>query len=136
MDLQFNFLGSSLQLIAYYSQKFYCHLFWSASNDGVDTADRNSAALEMMPIVNLFNEWHSSSTSKKIRAVFLANAKAGNYMGSFAPYGYVRSDTPNHTLVIDPEAAEIVRRMSRLTAMYLPLHRGIFTSTTNCSMSR
>ena len=52
-----------------------------ALNDGVDTADRDSAALEMMPIVNLFNEWHSSSTSKKIRAVFLANAKAGNYMG-------------------------------------------------------
>ena len=36
-----------------------------ALNDGVDTADRNSTALEMMPIINLFNEWHASSTSKK-----------------------------------------------------------------------
>lgn len=91
-----------------------------ALNDGVDTADRNSAALEMMPIVNLFNEWHSSSTSKKIRAVFLANAKAGNYMGSIAPYGYVRSETPNHTLVIDPEAAEIVRRIFEMRAIGMP----------------
>ena len=31
-----------------------------ALNDGVDTADRNSTALEMMPIINLFNEWHIS----------------------------------------------------------------------------
>ena len=38
-----------------------------ALNDNVDTADRSSAALDMMPIINLFNEWHSSSTSKKSR---------------------------------------------------------------------
>ena len=50
-----------------------------ALNDGVDTADRNSTALEMMPIINLFNEWHASSTSKKIKAVVEANAKAGKY---------------------------------------------------------
>ena len=76
-----------------------------AINDNVDTAERNSAALEMMPIVNLFNEWHSSSTSKKIRAVYEANAKSGNYMGSLAPYGYERSDTPNHTHDINHETA-------------------------------
>ena len=87
-----------------------------AINDNVDTAERNSAALEMMPIVNLFNEWHSSSTSKKIRAVYEANAKAGNYMGALAPFGYVRSDTPNHTLVIDPEAAPYVRKVFELRA--------------------
>ena len=90
-----------------------------AINDNVDTAERNSAALEMMPIVNLFNEWHSSSTSKKIRAVYEANAKSGNYMGSLAPYGYERSDTPNHTLVIDPETAPVVKRLfdMRLSGM-------------------
>ena len=52
MDLQFNFLGFSLQFISYYSQKFYCHLFWSASNDNVDTASKDTSALDMMPIVN------------------------------------------------------------------------------------
>ncbi|MDE6788839.1 MAG: recombinase family protein [Ruminococcus sp.] len=90
-----------------------------AINDNVDTAERNSAALEMMPIVTLFNEWHSSSTSKKIRAVYEANAKSGNYMGSLAPYGYERSDTPNHTLVIDPETAPVVKRLfnMRLSGM-------------------
>ena len=36
------------------------HIRFIAINDGVDTADRSSTALDMMPIVNLFNEWHTS----------------------------------------------------------------------------
>ena len=39
-----------------------------ALNDNVDTADRNSTAMDMMPIMNVFNEWHAANTSKKIRA--------------------------------------------------------------------
>lgn len=87
-----------------------------AINDGVDTADKNSAAIEMMPIVNLFNEWHSSSTSKKIRAVYEANAKSGNYMASLAPYGYDRGAPPNHLPVINPETAPVVRRIFEMRA--------------------
>ncbi|MCX4299872.1 MAG: recombinase family protein, partial [Lachnospiraceae bacterium] len=29
-----------------------------ALNDNVDTADKDTSAMDMMPIVNLFNEWH------------------------------------------------------------------------------
>ena len=39
-----------------------------ALNDNVDTADKDTSAMDMMPIVNLFNEWHSASTSKIGRA--------------------------------------------------------------------
>ncbi len=35
--------------------------------------------MEMMPIMNVFNEWHAANTSKKIRAVLKANAKDGKY---------------------------------------------------------
>ena len=31
-----------------------------ALNDNVDTANKGSSALDMMPILNLFNEWHAS----------------------------------------------------------------------------
>ncbi len=31
-----------------------------ALNDNVDTADKDTSAMDMMPIVNLFNEWHYS----------------------------------------------------------------------------
>jgi hypothetical protein len=80
----------------------------------VDTADRSSAALDMMPIINLFNEWHSSSTSKKIKAVFEASAKAGKYLGGRVPYGYDRGDDPNHLPVINPETAPVVKHIFEL----------------------
>ena len=85
-----------------------------ALNDTVDTANRDSNAMEMMPVINLFNEWHASSTSKKIKAVNLANAKAGKYTCANAAYGYTKADDEKHTPIIDPEAAEVVRRIFKL----------------------
>lgn len=85
-----------------------------ALNDNVDTANRDSNAMEMMPVINLFNEWHASSTSKKIKAVNLANAKAGKYTCANAAYGYTKADDEKHTPIIDPEAAEVVRRIFKL----------------------
>lgn len=85
-----------------------------ALNDNVDTANRDSNAMEMMPVINLFNEWHASSTSKKIKAVNLANAEAGKYTCANAAYGYTKADDEKHTPIIDPEAAEVVRRIFKL----------------------
>ncbi len=85
-----------------------------ALNDNVDTANRDSNAMEMMPVINLFKEWHASSTSKKIKAVNLANAKAGKYTCANAAYGYTKADDEKHTPIIDPEAAEVVRRIFKL----------------------
>ena len=85
-----------------------------ALNDNVDTANRDSNAMEMMPVINLFNDWHASSTSKKIKAVNLANAKAGKYTCANAAYGYTKADDEKHTPIIDPEAAEVVRRIFKL----------------------
>ena len=87
-----------------------------ALNDNIDTADRDSNAMEMMPIINLFNEWHAASTSKKIKAVFLANAKAGKYTCSVPAYGYTKAKDDMHTPIIDPESAEVVKRIFKLRA--------------------
>lgn len=61
-----------------------------AVQDNVDTVNRESGGMEMMPIMNVFNEWHAANTSKKIRAVLKANAKDGKYHPRKAPYGYVK----------------------------------------------
>ena len=82
-----------------------------ALGDGIDTADRNSNAMEMMPIINMFNEWHASSTSKKIRAVMESNAKQGKYKCTYCAYGYTKADDEKNTPIIDPDAAEIVKRI-------------------------
>ncbi|MCM1546114.1 MAG: recombinase family protein [Clostridiales bacterium] len=82
-----------------------------ALNDNVDTADRSSTAMDMMPIMNVFNEWHAANTSKKIRAVFEANQRAGKYTNWNYPYGYKAGNDESRTAVIDEEAAMVVRRI-------------------------
>lgn len=84
--------------------------------DNVDTANSRSTGMDMMPIVNIFNEWHCASTSKKIRAVLEADAKKGKYKSPTASYGYVKTDDEKHTPVIDPEAAAVVRRIFGMRA--------------------
>ena len=82
-----------------------------ALTDDVDTANTESAGMDMMPIMNVFNEWHSANTSKKIRAVIETNAKAGKYMTTFSSYGYDKGSDEKCTPFIDPEAAAVVRRI-------------------------
>ena len=82
-----------------------------AINDNVDTADRNSTAMDMMPIMNVFNEWHAANTSKKIRAVLEASQRAGKYTNWSYPYGYKAGTDENRTAVIDEDAAKVVRRI-------------------------
>ena len=94
-----------------------------AIQDNVDTENRDSNAMEMMPIMNVFNEWHAANTSKKIRAVLKSNAKDGKYHARKAPYGYVKSDTEKKTPIIDEEAAAVVKRIFEMRASGLSPHK-------------
>lgn len=87
-----------------------------AISDNVDTADTNSSGMDMMPIINVFNEWHSANTSKKIRAVIEANARAGKYRTTFAPYGYIKGTDEKRLPVVDEPAAKNVRRIFEMRA--------------------
>ena len=87
-----------------------------ALTDNIDTANSDSASMDMMPIMNVFNEWHSANTSKKLRAVFEANAKAGKYKTTVPPYGYLKGTDSKHTPVIEPTGAAVVRRIFELRA--------------------
>ena len=87
-----------------------------AIQDNVDTENRDSGAMEMMPIMNVFNEWHAANTSKKIRAVKRANAKEGIYTAKKASYGYKMGTDKKRAPVIDEETAPIVRRIFEMYA--------------------
>lgn len=87
-----------------------------ALSDNVDTADTNSSGMDMMPIMNVFNEWHSANTSKKIRAVIEANARAGKYRTTFAPYGYIKGTDEKRLPVVDEPAARNVKRIFEMRA--------------------
>ena len=84
-----------------------------AINDNVDTD--SSESNDLMPFKNLFNEWFIRDTSRKIRAVLKAKAERGERLGTRAPYGY-RKDPGTKKLVVDEEAAAIVRRIFAMCA--------------------
>lgn len=85
-----------------------------ALQDNVDTANRESGGMEMMPIMNVFNEWHAASTSKKVKSVIRAQAKDGKYHSPKAPFGYMIVDKNKRLPVIDEPAASYVKRIFTL----------------------
>ena len=84
-----------------------------AINDNVDTDSNESN--DLMPFKNLFNEWFIRDTSRKIRAVLKAKAERGERLGTRAPYGY-RKNPDSKKLIVDEEAAAIVRRIFAMCA--------------------
>lgn len=97
------------------------HLFPSigcrfvALNNGVDT-ESNNGSTDVMCFLNLFNEFYSRDTSKKVKAVKRACAENGKFMGTYPAYGYKRDNEDKHHLVIDEDTAPIVRRIFSMRA--------------------
>jgi len=80
-----------------------------ALQDGVDTIQHNNEML--MIFKNVMNDFYARDTSNKIRAVRQSSYKAGKYIGCYAPFGYVRDPDNKYKLIIDPEAAAIIKRI-------------------------
>ena len=106
--------------------------------EGVDSyLNPDSVNSIIVPITNVMNDQYCYQTSKKIRQVFDYKRRNGQYIGSFAPYGYIKDPANKHQLLVDTEAAETVKRVysmllqgssKRAIALYLNEH-GILSPT-------
>ena len=68
----------------------------------------------MLHFRSLMNDYHLKDLSGKIKSVLHAKMRSGQYIAAYAPYGYRKSEEDRHRLVIDVEAAAVVRRMFEL----------------------
>ena len=59
---------------------------------------------------------YSRDLSRKVRSAMKTHAKNGEYMPAFPKYGYIKDPEDKHHLVIDPEAAEIVKLIFTMAA--------------------
>ena len=76
----------------------------------VDHVDTNvKGTKKQRQIYGLMNEWYSEDLSENIRAVLKNKVKAGQFIGSFASYGYQKDPKNKHKLIINEETAGIVR---------------------------
>lgn len=69
----------------------------------------DSVSSIIVPITKVMNDQYCYQTSKKIRQVFDYKRRNGEFIGSFAPYGYVKDPNDGHALLVDEEAAEVVK---------------------------
>ena len=62
-----------------------------------------------VPIQGVLNENHCAETSDKVREVFDMKRRNGEHIGSFAAYGYLKDPDDKNALIVDEEAAAVVR---------------------------
>lgn len=76
----------------------------------VDNADTSIKGNKKARQINgLINEWYLEDMSDNIKAVLTSRRKEGRFIGAFAPYGYKKDPEQKGHLIVDEEAAEVVR---------------------------
>ena len=83
-----------------------------AVTDNIDSV--RGAYDMMMPLKNLFNTQYARDISQKVKSSLHAKQQRGEFIGAFASYGYCKDPQNHNRLVIDPPAAEVVRRIFTL----------------------
>jgi len=73
--------------------------------------DPDSVSGMVVPITNVMNDQYCYQTSKKIRQVFDMKRRNGEYIAPFAPHGYIKDPKDKHALLVDPEAAEVIKQI-------------------------
>lgn len=68
----------------------------------------------MMPFHNLFNEWYTSQTSKKVRQVQKSKSDNGERVSPTVAFGYKKDEENLKQWIIDEPAAEVVRYIYQL----------------------
>lgn len=83
-----------------------------AVNDMIDSfKNPDSTNTIIVPFKNLINDEYCRDTSIKIRTALDTKKKKGEFVGAFAPYGYIKDRLDKHKLIIDKESAEIVKNI-------------------------
>ena len=81
-----------------------------AVNDNYDSLrEKKSSDDLIIPFKNLINEAYCRDISMKIRSQLEIKRKNGQFLGSFAAFGYLKDEQDKNKLVVDQYAADIVR---------------------------
>jgi len=82
--------------------------------DNADTANKGNK--KSRQINGLVNEWYLEDMSENIKSVLTSRREQGYHIGAFALYGYKKDPEAKGRLIIDDEAALIVREVFELYA--------------------
>lgn len=105
-------LGRDYLQVGYYTDSYFPDrsIRFIAVNDCVDSNDGEN---ELAPFRNVMNEMYARDISRKVRSSHRLRGNAGEPL-SQPPYGYLKSLENPKKWVIDPEAAEVVRKIYKM----------------------
>lgn len=89
--------------------------FISVSDD-YDSSSANAGEKLAATLKNLINDMYAKDISKKICSTMKNKRLRGDYIGNYAPYGYLKDENNRSRLVIDHEIAPIVVEIFELRA--------------------
>ena len=81
-------------------------------NDNIDTMKlpKSSVYIEI-PLRNLMNDCYARDISEKVKSTLKVKQQNGDFIGTFAPYGYLKDPKDKHKLIIDKDSSIIVRKI-------------------------
>ncbi len=85
-----------------------------AINDNYDSLDVNNSNDIIVPFKNLINDAYLRDISIKIRTQLDSKKKNGDFIGSFATYGYLKDPKNKNKLIVDEYASKIVKEIFKL----------------------
>lgn len=101
-------LGRDYIQTGYYIDIYFAskRIRYIAVNDGIDTKLGNN---DIAPFKNILNDMYARDLSRKVKSAKQQRAQNGLHISSQTPYGYKVNPYNRNQLIVDPEAAEIVK---------------------------
>ncbi|MCI9178292.1 MAG: recombinase family protein [Clostridia bacterium] len=105
-------LGRDYIDTGYYLQRYFPEhsVRYIAILDNIDTIE-DAGMSDIAPFKSIINDMYVKDISKKIRSSLTERRKAGNFLGVTAPYGYQKDPENKYHLIIEPNEAEVVKRV-------------------------
>ena len=104
----------------YYLEKLFPMLGvrFISINDNVDyKVDSSNNTKLVIAFKNILNDSYIRDTSIKVRSHLEIKRKKGEYIGAFVAFGYMKDENDKHKIVVDRDAAVIVKRIFALRFM-------------------
>ena len=108
-------LGRDYILTGHYMERYFPEhrVRYISLLDGIDTGV-DSTANDITPFRAIMNDMYAKDISKKIKSVKRDKQRKGQFIGGKPMYGYKMHPTEKNKIVIDEEAAPVVRRIFAL----------------------
>ncbi len=105
-------LGRDYIETGYYIERYFPerNIRYIALNDSIDTFANNSNN-DMSPFKSVINDLYAKDISKKVRTAFRTKVERGEFIGAYAPYGYIKDPNNRSSFIIDEETEPIVKRI-------------------------